>query len=337
LKAPPSKPRVFKTRERFIALALGVLGAVACSFSTDGIKFVPDSEFDAAAGKGTAGAGTGGKGSAGAHSAGSNSGGNSDAGSDIGAAGDIESGGTGGLGVAGKGQGGAVNVAGMDTGVGGSLAGGGTAGSGGAPPVTTYPCTGLKPSDKVVADFEKLSQTSLEWKDQAGTGFGVFGFPDPAQSKPILKLGDGTLTIETYTTNSPTGAGIRITPCTDWTGATAIGFTMSGTAKPYIPMMVMRIVTNQNLVADKTTRTGTCVPPTGIDPILACQPSHVDFAMPTVKTSMLFKFSEFSGGKPSERPELDQIKSIEWAFTWLNNQKPFDATLMIDDVVLYYQ
>jgi len=164
-------------------MAVVSLGALfvsaACSFSTDGITFVPDDEFDAVAGgtsrSGSAGKGSGGKGSAGAGSGGTSA----EAGSDsAGEAGEVESGGTAGLGVGGKaglgggGKGGSLNTAGsgvggMIVGTAGNLhsAGAPGAGSGGQGPMpTVFPCAGDTLADKLIADFTGITQPGREWK-----------------------------------------------------------------------------------------------------------------------------------------------------------------------------
>ncbi|MEI9952732.1 MAG: hypothetical protein WDO74_28055 [Pseudomonadota bacterium] len=392
-------------RQRIAAVSLGVLVSAACSFSTDGITFVPDEEFDGMAG-GANHSGSGGKGSAGANSggtshsgsggtdeAGTDSGGTSgDAGSDSGSggeAGEVTSdGGTAGLGAGGKGgslntaglgaagQGGSLNTAGaggkggsLNTGgagaggKGGSLntggagasgiagtlntAGapsvptGGSGGSGGAPSGRTYPCTGETPGDKLIADFKGIAQLGQEWKGgQAGnTRFSVYGFPDPANGKPNVKLGSDNLTVEALNVLAPVGAGIRISPCINFKEAQTILFTISGSGDPrsgVIPTIALRIYTNQNLAANDTTREGMCVPPVGQDPILFCQPAHVDFELPTSTKQLEFKFVDFKGGKPSDTLQLDQVKMIEWAFTSTLPLKPYDATYTVDDVSLSY-
>lgn len=330
-------------------LCLSVAAAAACSFSKDGITFIPDAEFDTkagAAGKDTddGGATVGGKGSAGAHTGGANSAGGPAAGSDSGGeAGEVEAGGTGGIvGTAGKvgtaGAGGVTNMAGsagMGTagtvGNAGSTSGGG--GSGGAPTVTVYPCKGALPGDKYLATFDKLEKPTDSWKDENGTIFSLFGFPDVANAKPALKVGSGNLVVESYATNAPTGAGIRIMPCIDLTKATNIGFTISGQFKTATPM-VMRVYSNQNWPVDGNSQEGMCVPK-GKDIPTWCQPPHVDFVLPANPVPLNFAFQDFRGGIPNDRLQTDQIKAIEWALVWTITSKPFDAIFTIDDVVVF--
>jgi len=339
-------------------MAVVSLGALfvsaACSFSTDGITFVPDDEFDAVAGgtsrSGSAGKGSGGKGSAGAGSGGTSA----EAGSDsAGEAGEIESGGTAGLGVGGKaglgggGKGGSLNTAGsgvggMIVGTAGNLhsAGAPGAGSGGQGPMpTVFPCAGDTLADKLIADFTGITQPGREWKAgvKGDTLFSVFGFPDPANGKPNVKLGTDDLTVEAFGVLQPVGAGIRISPCVSFKGAQSIGFTMSGATKSGdIPVIALRIYTNQNLPVNGMMREGMCLVPTGQDPILFCQPAHVDFPLPATPTRLEFKFVDFKGGKPSDSLQVDQIKRIEWAFTSGPVQKPYDGNYTLDDVLLYY-
>jgi hypothetical protein len=360
-RRPPA--RGFTRGQRLTLLSLGTLVSVACSFSTDGITFVPDAEFDAAGGTsraGTAGrgGGSGGKAAAGAHPGGTSS----DAGSDnAGQAGDesagmagVAEGGTAGLsagGAAGRsgggGKGGALNVAG--SGVGGGVGIGGRPNSAGAPGTggggglgpsgTIYPCVGDTPSTKVIADFEGIMELGQQWRGgQLGkTLLSVFGSPDPAKGKPNVKLGADDLTVEAAVGLSPVGAGIRISPCLNLKEAVAINFTMWGsTSSGVIPMIALRIYTNQNLLANDMTREGMCVPLAQQDPVTSCQPAHVDFPLPATPTELAFKFREFKGGQPSDGLELDQIKMIEWWFTSGLGQKPYDGTFSIDDVLLSY-
>ncbi|HKO50520.1 MAG TPA: hypothetical protein VJV79_22510 [Polyangiaceae bacterium] len=351
-----AQQRAFTPRQRIGLVSLGVLVSAACSFSTDGITFVPDEQFDALAGgtsrSGSAGSASAGKGAGGAPSGGMSAGGahsagtGVDAGSDSGGeAGEDTSGGTAGLGIAGRG--GSLNVAG--SGIGGAVgvagrpnvAGApGQAGTGGGgPTVTVYPCTGDTPRDKLIADFTGITKLGEEWKggSMGSTLFSVFGFPDPSTLKPNVKLGADDLVVEAYTVLQPVGAGIRISPCINLKGAQAIGFTMSGESKSgEVPMIAMRIYTNQNLPANAMMREGMCVPPLGQDPIMFCQPAHVDFLLPPTPTRLEFKFTDFRGGRPSDMPQLDQIKMIDWAFTSGPGQKPYDATFQIDDVLLFF-
>ena len=328
---------------RVALLGLGVVLSVACSFSADGIKFTPDEEFFAgSAGKGSAGTGAGvaGKGSAGAHTAGA-SGAETDAGANSGGdAGEGDSGGVAGSGVAGRGGSGGTGGVIVGGGSGGVLivAGSGGApvgGSGGAPPNTTpHPCKGETPGSKTLADFTGIKYLEQEWKDEKSTVFAVYGFPDPANSKPTVKLGSDNLVVESYGTNGPTGAGIRISPCIDFTGMKGIGFTFSAESK-YPAKLVMRLITNQNLPIDDMNRVGTCLVPPGKDPKDFCRPSHLEIILPMVSTQLAYKFSDFVGGLPSDIPALDQVKGIEWALFWASDSKVYDATFSIDDVVIF--
>ena len=373
-----ARRRSIASRQRSVVLGLGVLVSAACSFSTDGIRFVPDDEFDALAG-GSSRAGSGGSGesggSAGKNTAGARSGGTSaDAGSDSGGeAGEDGSGGIAGLSAAGMaglsaggkagfggggagaaagsgagGKGGALNSAGANTGgsvvgVGGRPNTAGAPGNGGSggngPSGMTYPCKGELPGDKLIADFKGIVQLGQEWKGgQTGaTRFSVFGSPDPANGKPNVKLGADDLTVEVSGVLSPVGAGIRISPCINLKEAQSIGFVISGSTKQgVLPMIALRVYTNQNMLANDMTREGMCVPPVGQDPIQFCQPAHVDFELPTTPTLVEFRFADFKGGKPSDSLQLDQIKMIEWVFTSGMAQKPYDGYCTIDDVALSY-
>ena len=349
-----------------------MLVSAACSFSTDGIRFVPDDEFDALAGgtnrAGSGGSedsgGSGGKGRAGAHSAGNSSTG---AGSDSGGeGGEDTSGGTAGLGAGGKaglgaggkagggaagngagGKGGSLNSAGAGAGGSAGVAGrpnsAGAPGNGGnggnGPSGKIYPCNGELPGEKLIADFKGITQLGQQWRGgQSGaTFFSVFGFPDPGSGKPNVRLGADELTVEVSTVLSPVGAGIRISPCINLKDAQSIAFVISGSTKQgVVPMIAMRIYTNQNMLANDTTREGMCVPPVGQDAIQFCQPAHVDFELPATPTLLQFRFGDFKGGKPSDSLQLDQIKMIDWAFTSGVGQKPYDGYCTIDDVALSY-
>lgn len=327
-------------------MCLSVAAAAACSFSKDGITFIPDEEFDAkagAAGKaaGNAGSTVGGKGSAGAHTGGANSAGGPAAGSDSGGeAGAVEAGGTGGVvGTAGRaGAGGVTNTAGSAgsgnagaVGNAGSTSGGG--GSGGAPPVITYPCKGALPGDKYLATFDNIGKPNEEWKDPNGTVFGIFGFPDPGADRPNLMLVNGVLTVTSKLTSAPTGMGIRITPCIDLSKATNIAFTIGGSFT-VPPAMTMRIWSNQNWPVDGATKEGMCVPK-GKDIPNWCAPNHVDFVLPEKPTMLTFALQEIRGGIPNDRLPTDQIKAIEWSFIYTATTKPFAAAFTLDDVVVY--
>lgn len=368
MSARRARPRAFTSRERLLVVGLGVLVSVACSFSTDGITFIPDDEFDALAGS-PSHAGSGGKAAAGANSggarpeAGSGSGGEAGEAGPGGAAGVVDAGGTAGLalggsaGHGGSGKGGALNTAGSNVGgtvgtagrvnsagapsAGAPSAGAPSAGSGGqGPSGTVYPCIGDKPSDKLITDFKGITALGQEWKggQMGATRFSVYGFPDPANARPNVKLGSENLIVEAYGVLMPTGAGIRISPCINLKDAQSIIFTMSGGTKSGdTPMIALRIYTNQNLLANDMTREGMCVPPLGQDPVLFCQPSHVDFALPAMPTQLEFRFADFRGGKPSEQLQLDQVKMIEWAFTSAGPvPKAYDGSYTVDDVGLSY-
>ena len=335
--------RLSKASNRALLLSLGTVASVACSFSTDGITFVKDSDFYAgAAGKDSGNAGVGGKGSAGAHSGGANAGGNSDAGSDTGGdAGAAESGGSGGLvGAAGKGgapsMGGSLGTAGS-VGTAGAIGNAGSphgGGSGGAPPMNQYPCKGaVQLTDKTFADFTGVDMLNQQWKNASGAVLSAVAFPDPANGKPSVKF-DGALNVYSKGTNQPTGVGVRVEPCMDWANASTIQFSINGNFLGGAPKMAMRIFSNENWLVNDITKEGMCLAQ-GPDPMLGCQPPHVDFVLPSGQTTLKFNLGDFVGGRPMERLAIDQIKRLEWVLIWTLDLKPFDVNFTIDDVIVY--
>ena len=124
----------------------------------------------------------------------------------------------------------------------------------------------------------------------------------------------------------------------DWRGASGIAFDLTSTYVGVgIPTLGVRLVTNQSMVADDTMREGTCLPKPAQDPQLYCLPPHVEFSLKGIdKQTFTLKFSDFTGGKPSDMPDLDQVKRLEWAYKYASDQKPYDATFSIDNVTLLY-
>jgi hypothetical protein len=322
-----------------------VIVSAACSFNTDGITFKPDSEFNAGAAGRTPGAGSGpigdagdqgdagdvsvaGNGSGGAAHGGSGNAGKGSGGSPSAGSAGVAAGGTGGIvgtgGVVSGGFGGVVNVA-------------GSIGAGGGPSGKTYPCKGMKPGEKLLADFENVSTPMDQWQDGNGTIFGAYAFPDPANGHPKFDI-KGALSVQATMVNMPTGGGIRMAPCIDLTGAVGIAFDVTAYYPgPSAPNMAVRIITNQSIVADDTTREGTCLPKPGQDPQQYCNPPHADFVLKGMSTvTVPLKFGDFTGGQPSDTPDLDQVKRIEWVLTTLSAQKPYDASFTIDNIYVLY-
>ena len=191
----------------------------------------------------------------------------------------------------------------------------------------------MKLTDKTFADFTGVDMLSQQWKNASSAVLSAVAFPNPAGGKPTVKF-DGALNVYSKGTNQPTGVGVRIEPCMDWVNASTIQFNITGTFPGGAPKMVMRIYSNENWPANDMTGEGMCLPQ-GPDPMVWCQPPHVDFVLPSGLTAMKFNLGDFVGGKPMERLATDQIKGLEWALIWTLDLKPFDANFTIDDVIIY--
>jgi hypothetical protein len=294
----------------------------ACSVDTSDIKFRPDSDFDLENIGGVLGGGgvlnrAGTKG---------------DAGSD-----DVPEAGEDGGGSAGSATAGAAN-GGMPPGGSGNVAGmSGTAGAGGMPPVSGYPCTGRVKVDRLIADFTGLNKPTDVWMDSMKlVSFGLYTFPpnDP----PALMLGDGAL-VATAKVSQPMGMGILFSPCVDASNYSMLEFSVFGSRSDGQQVLLrVGIGTNDNKMIDPMNRTGTCMPPGGVNDPGYCRPPVTEIMVPIQMGPgqvLAVKFADLRNGSPVptlDMNQLGQLAFVEWGFIYLNGQPAYDVQVAIDNV-----
>jgi len=313
----------------YSALALTCV-LVACSVDTSGIHFVPDDvlEKDGLGGlPGTGGLlnGAGKKAvEQGGDGATDPAGGTENAGMDAG-----------GKGSGGSNSGGAPPVGGRNTGGTSAVAGapgGGVTGMGGMP-AAGYPCQSVVAASRTIATFEGLMKPTDTWMF-GSLSFGFYTYPPNNGSTPVIKVGDGKLTVEVVKVMQPVGFGIWMSDCAD--AATpkfsSLSFTVSG-MKSNGQQLKLRVGlnTNTNQIADPMLRKGGCVQQAGVMDG-SCRPAAVEVALTGMEQKVSLSFDMFRDGSPAMRLNPAEITGVEWGLIYLNGDAAYDATVVVDDV-----
>lgn len=311
-----------KWRERAVIFG-GTAGVLAaCSVDTSDIEFRPDRDFDL----GNVGGVLGGGGVL------NRAGTKGDAGSD-----DVPEAGEDGGGSAGSANAGAAN-GGVPPGGSGNVAGmSGTPGAGGTAPVNGYPCTGRLKVDRLIADFTGVNKPTDVWMDSMKlVTFGLYTFPpnDP----PALMLSDGAL-VATAKVSQPMGVGIWFSPCVDASNYSMLEFSVLGSRGDGQQVLLrVGVGTNDTKMIDPMSRTGTCMPPGGVNDPSYCRPPVTEIMVPIqMGTGQLLsvKFADLRNGSPVpalDMNQLEQLAFVEWGFIYLNGQPAYDVQIAVDNV-----
>jgi hypothetical protein len=312
-----------KLRERAAIFGGAACVLAACSVDTSDIKFRPDIEFDRDVGGVANGGGVlnkaGNKGQAGSDTmpeGGEDSGGSASGGKP-----------TGGSPSAGAPNGGVSNVGGSSP----------VAGAGGMAPVSGYPCMARLKVDRLIADFTGVNQPADTWMDPMKVvTFGLYTFPP--NGGPALMLDQGSL-IVTANVSQPAGVGIWFNPCVDASAYTTLEFSVFGSRNDGQQVLLrVGVGTNDTKMIDPMSRTGTCMPPAGINDPGYCRPPVTEVMVPMQMASgqpLAVKFADLRNGSPMatlDANQLGQLAYVEWGFIYLNGQPAYDAQLAIDNV-----